>query len=197
MLQVTLMDTKRLMPLVGPLKKIPEEDRKIFSYISLIDYDPMKNFSNTKVQEKTGSVETAQCLQDVTDETENVQDRTNISISIDRHVSENTLKSENQKELFTVLPWNKQSKLHQQTYLMWKAPMDMSMRLRSIKKNKRIVIQPLEAFPDFVYKFKFKGEEISFFVFLQQFLAIFFAGFTVDLLPSLDMQAAGWNITDR
>ncbi len=196
MLQVTLMDTKRLKPLVGPLKKIPEEDKKIFSYISLIEYDPMKNFSNTKVQEKTESVETAQCLQDFTDETENVQNE-NIGPSMDITNSENLSKSENQKELFTVLPWSKQSKLHQQTYLMWKAPMDMSMRLRSIKKNKRIAIQPLEEFPDFVYKFKFKGEEISFFVFLQQFLTIFFACFTVDLLPSLDMQAAGWNITDR
>ena len=186
------MDTKRLSKrLLGPLKKIPRDDRKIFSYTSLIEYDPMKNFSNTKFHEKTESVETAQCLQDSAHKSENVQHVTNTGTSIDSQISEKSLKSENQKELFVPLPWNKQSKLHQQTYNMWKAPMDMSWRLRSIKKNKKIAIQPLEEFPDFVYKFRFNGEEMSFFVFLQQFLTIFFSGFLVEVVPELDMLAAG------
>ena len=100
-------------------------------------------------------------------------------------------------ELFVPLPCTVESLRVQQTFNMWKAPLDIGWKFRRMKKRKTISLQPLDTFPDFVHKFKFKGQEVGFFSFLKEFTKIYFCGFNVDILETVDMAKAKWNITSR
>ena len=80
---------------------------------------------------------------------------------------------------------------------MWKAPLDIGWKFRRMKKRRTISLQPLDTFPEFVDKFRLKGQEISFFTFLKEFTRIYFHGFDVNISEPVDMAKAKWNITSR
>ena len=83
-----------------------------------------------------------------------------------------------------------------QTVTMWKAMMDIGFRWRRLRKRKFIYLQPLNTFPDFIMDFETNAYD-GFFELLLSFSKAFFSGLEVKILPSLDMEEAGWNVTSR
>ena len=99
--------------------------------------------------------------------------------------------------LFNPLHCTTHSLKIQQTFTMWKAPLDMGWKFRRMRRQNTIALQPLDNFPEFVDRFRYKGREISFFIFLQDFMRIYFYGFNVDLLETIDMTKAKWDVKSR
>ena len=89
--------------------------------------------------------------------------------------------------------------IHRQTYRMWKAAMDLTFRFWRLRKRQSIYIQPLDTFPSFVNELSWQelDESNQFFQLLSEFMGIFFSGMNVHVLPSVNMEEAGWSITTR
>lgn len=77
--------------------------------------------------------------------------------------------------------------------------MDMNFRFRTLRRRRAaIVIQPLGDFPLFITEFVLvqnNSKAISFFELLREFVAAFFVGTDVKLLPAVDY--TDWNIASR
>lgn len=76
--------------------------------------------------------------------------------------------------------------IYRQTYRIWKSTMDMNLQFCCTGRRHTIYIQPLDDFPDFIWKFNFQDEkEAGFFTLLQRFLKVFFLGMDVKVLPAI------------
>ncbi|CAH1786939.1 unnamed protein product [Owenia fusiformis] len=89
--------------------------------------------------------------------------------------------------------------VYQQTFHQWKAMMDLNFNFWKMRKRKIIYLQPLDDFPDFVNNstFNVNKKTLNFFELLQLFASVFFDGFEVQLLPTLDTVQNDWKITRR
>ena len=177
-------DAKQLRFLLGPIKNISASEMKVYNQAALFKYktDALTNGETAPKEEKDD------------------QPGTNREDVIHNEIIQNGFLGEKTgptSVLFVPLECTAKSLRVQQTFNMWKAPLDIGWKFRRMKKRRTISLQPLDTFPEFVHEFRFKTQEISFFTFLKEFTRIYFHGFDVDVLESVDMAKAKWNITTR
>jgi len=89
--------------------------------------------------------------------------------------------------------------ISRETYRLWKSAMDMNFRFRTLRRRRGIIaIQPLGDFPLFINEFLLvqnSEKTIGFFELLREFVAAFFIGIDVRLLPAVEY--SDWDITNR
>ena len=177
-------DTKHLRFLLGSVRFANESETKIYTQAAL--------FKPTIVT-KTGSKETKEVIEINEKNACAGQEMDNQNLPPEP----TNCSPESNGTLFIPLECTANSLRVQQSFNMWKAPLDIGWKFHKMKKRKTIALQPLDSFPEFVHKFCYKGEEISFFTFLRDFTKIYFYGFNVDILDPVDMVEAKWNIANR
>ena len=177
-------DAKQLRFLLGPIKNISASEMKVYTQAALFKY-------------KTDALTNGET---VPNEGKDDQPGANREEVIHNDIIQNGFLGEKTgptSVLFVPLECTAKSLRVQQTFNMWKAPLDIGWKFRRMKKRRTISLQPLDTFPEFVHTFSLKTQETSFFSFLKEFTRIYFYGFNVDVLEPVDMEKAKWNITTR
>ncbi|KAL3841623.1 hypothetical protein ACJMK2_019737 [Sinanodonta woodiana] len=103
------------------------------------------------------------------------------------------------ESLYKVLPLNKPL-YTTQTYVQWYSSITYEIAFSKCRTSKRtIYFQPINSFPDFIQNFELRiGDHIySLFGLIRTFAEYFFWGMDVQVLPSINIQELGWNITTR
>ncbi len=182
----TSEERKALRFLLGPLQNVSDRDWIIYRQASLFQPVFTQN-KDTQPEKPTGeNVASDACAAD------------------EPHVAGDFSEApraqqgdSNNSDLFFPLEWTIKSQRVQQTFNMWKAPLDLNWKFRRMKKRRNIALQPLDEFPDFVFELCVKGEVVTFFEFLQKFTSIYFLGFGVALLEPLIMEKENWQVRKR
>ncbi len=175
-------EKKRLRFLLGPLKHESVEEMEIYKRALLFRSTPADQ-ATVEEEESDGTESSANAASSAIDNSNAAVGTSNASQSDDM--------------LFTALQCSARSMRLQQTFNMWKAPLDIGWEFRRMKKRKTIALQPLDSFPDFLHEFNFKGQRMSFFQFLQEFTRLYFYGFNVDVMDPINMAEAKWSVTSR
>ena len=179
-------DAKQLRYLLGPIKNISASEMKVYTQAVLFNYNP-------------DVLTNGETISDPKEEKDNQHDPNREEV-VQNGIVQNGFIEErtgSTNTLFVPLECTAKSLRFQQTFNMWKAPLDIGWKFRRMKKRRTISLQPLDTFPEFVHKFRLKSQEISFFTFLKEFTRIYFHGFDVNILEPVDMAEAKWNITSR
>ena len=179
-------DMKQLRFLLGTVKFANGNEMKIYTQATLFKNTITTRRDSEEANSISDGYDQNACVGQQNDTDNNTALKAPVNSSLDTNGI-----------LFIPLECTSKALRVQQTFNMWKAPLDIGWKFRRMKKRRTIALQPLDTFPEFVHKFRFKGQEISFFSFLQNFTKIYFYGFNVDILDPIDMTKAKWNITSR
>ena len=116
--------------------------------------------------------------------------------SLNEHERE-TFEEENKYGLGLFKPISPLPKaLFLESYNMWKAKMSINFLFWRLSKGRRITLQPLEEFPDFLTAKTFK-DSMNCFDILTEITRIFFLGMEVDLLNGIDLEKENWKVKSR